>query len=53
MATVTGQYFYHQRPRPVHPAVSSRSVQDQLLAACAELTGVELARESPGNRELS
>ena len=22
-ATVTGQYFYHQRPRPFHPAASS------------------------------
>jgi NAD(P)-dependent dehydrogenase (short-subunit alcohol dehydrogenase family) len=42
-ATVTGQYFYHQRPRTVHPAAASSSVQDQLLAACAELTGVKLA----------
>jgi NAD(P)-dependent dehydrogenase (short-subunit alcohol dehydrogenase family) len=41
-ATVTGQYFYHQRPRPSHPAASSPAVQDQFLAACAELTGVEL-----------
>jgi hypothetical protein len=39
---VTGQYFYHQRPRAVHPAAASPMVQDQLLAACAELTGVRL-----------
>ena len=45
-ATVTGRYFYHQRPRPTHPAASSPSVQDQLLAACAELSGVELPKES-------
>jgi NAD(P)-dependent dehydrogenase (short-subunit alcohol dehydrogenase family) len=44
-ATVTGQYFYHQRPRQVHPAASSHTVQDQLLAACAEISGVELPRE--------
>jgi NAD(P)-dependent dehydrogenase (short-subunit alcohol dehydrogenase family) len=45
-ATVTGQYFYHQRPRPFHPAASSPVVQDQLLAACAELTGAGLPRGS-------
>jgi NAD(P)-dependent dehydrogenase (short-subunit alcohol dehydrogenase family) len=45
-ATVTGQYFYHQRPRQVHPAAASHSVQDQLLASCAELSGVELPREA-------
>jgi NAD(P)-dependent dehydrogenase (short-subunit alcohol dehydrogenase family) len=46
-ATVTGQYFYHQRPRPYHPAATSVSVQDQLLAACAELTGVRLTGAGP------
>jgi NAD(P)-dependent dehydrogenase (short-subunit alcohol dehydrogenase family) len=44
-ATVTGQYFYHQRPRQFHPAAASHSVQDQLLASCAELSGAELAKE--------
>lgn len=44
-ATVTGQYFYHQRPRQFHPAAASHAVQDHLLAACAELTGVELPKE--------
>jgi NAD(P)-dependent dehydrogenase (short-subunit alcohol dehydrogenase family) len=41
-ATVTGQYFYHQQPRDVHPATRSTEVQDRLLDACAELTGVAL-----------
>jgi hypothetical protein len=45
-ATVTGQYFYHQQPRPFHPAAASRTVQDQLLAACAEITRIELPKES-------
>jgi NAD(P)-dependent dehydrogenase (short-subunit alcohol dehydrogenase family) len=44
-ATVTGQYFYHQRPRQFHPAAASHAVQDQLLASCAELTGIELPKE--------
>jgi hypothetical protein len=44
-ATVTGQYFYHQRPRQVHPAASSHSVQDHLLASCAEISGAGLPRE--------
>ena len=44
-ATVTGQYFYHQRPRQSHPAAASHSVQDQLLASCAELSGAELPKE--------
>jgi len=41
-ATVTGNYFYHQRPRDVHPAARSVEVQDRLLDTCAELTGVVL-----------
>ena len=41
-ATVTGNYFYHQQPRDVHPAARSVEVQDRLLDRCAELTGVVL-----------
>jgi NAD(P)-dependent dehydrogenase (short-subunit alcohol dehydrogenase family) len=41
-ATVTGNYFYHQQPRDVHPAARSVEVQDNLLDDCAELTGVAL-----------
>jgi NAD(P)-dependent dehydrogenase (short-subunit alcohol dehydrogenase family) len=44
-ATVTGQYFYHQRLRGFHPAAASHSVQDHLLASCAELAGVEIPQE--------
>jgi NAD(P)-dependent dehydrogenase (short-subunit alcohol dehydrogenase family) len=41
-AEVTGGYFYHQKRRDAHPAASQLDVQEGLLAACAELTGVEL-----------
>ena len=41
-ATVTGNYFYHQQPRDVHPAARSVEVQGRLLEGCAELTGVVL-----------
>jgi NAD(P)-dependent dehydrogenase (short-subunit alcohol dehydrogenase family) len=41
-ATVSGQLFYHQRPHDVHPAARSRQVQDELLGALAELTGVKM-----------
>jgi len=39
-ATVTGRYFYHRRPRSTHPAASQVDVQDGLIEACAELSGV-------------
>ncbi len=41
-AAATGNYFYHQEPRDVHPAARSVEVQDRLLDRCAELTGVVL-----------
>jgi NAD(P)-dependent dehydrogenase (short-subunit alcohol dehydrogenase family) len=41
-ATVTGGYFFHQRPREVHPAVREVDVQEGLLERCAQLTGVPL-----------
>jgi hypothetical protein len=41
-ALVSGQHFYHQQLREPNPAARSSDVQDGLLAACAELTGVEL-----------
>jgi NAD(P)-dependent dehydrogenase (short-subunit alcohol dehydrogenase family) len=41
-ATVTGGYFYHQRPRDVHPATRSAEVQEGLLNRCADLTAVAL-----------
>jgi len=39
-ATVTGSYFYHQRPRDVNPAARSAELQDELLDRCASLAGV-------------
>src|ERR1700761_4574810 len=41
-ATVSGQYFYHQRPREVPPAAHSHQFQDELTAALADITGVNL-----------
>jgi NAD(P)-dependent dehydrogenase (short-subunit alcohol dehydrogenase family) len=41
-ARVTGQYFYHKRPREVHPAARDPRVQGALLAACARVSGVTL-----------
>jgi NAD(P)-dependent dehydrogenase (short-subunit alcohol dehydrogenase family) len=42
-AAVSGRYFFHQELRATHPAVHDVSVQSALLAACAELTGIEIA----------
>jgi NAD(P)-dependent dehydrogenase (short-subunit alcohol dehydrogenase family) len=50
-AMVTGQYFYHQRLRETHPATRSHAVQEQLVAACAKLTGVDLPQPSRGTAD--
>jgi hypothetical protein len=39
-AVVTGQYFYHLEPRAAHPAASDHEVQQRLLAACAQISGI-------------
>jgi NAD(P)-dependent dehydrogenase (short-subunit alcohol dehydrogenase family) len=39
-AAVTGGYFYHQQPRAALPAARDATVQDRLLAACAQLSGI-------------
>jgi NAD(P)-dependent dehydrogenase (short-subunit alcohol dehydrogenase family) len=39
-ALVTGQYFYHQRPRDPDPATRDVKVQERLLAECARISGV-------------
>jgi hypothetical protein len=41
-AAGTGGYFFHQQPQPVHPAARDVTVQDELLAYCARLSGTEL-----------
>jgi NAD(P)-dependent dehydrogenase (short-subunit alcohol dehydrogenase family) len=40
-ARVSGRYFYHRAEREAHPAASDPTIQDGLLAACAQLSGVE------------
>jgi NAD(P)-dependent dehydrogenase (short-subunit alcohol dehydrogenase family) len=35
---VTGEYFYHQKPRRTHPAAHDPRLQDALLEYCAALT---------------
>lgn len=41
-AQVTGGYFYHQRPRDVHPAAQDPGQQDRLLDYCRALSGIAL-----------
>ena len=38
----SGGYYYHGERFEAHPAASDPAVQDGLLDACAELTGVTL-----------
>jgi NAD(P)-dependent dehydrogenase (short-subunit alcohol dehydrogenase family) len=42
-ARVSGQYFYHQKPRRTHPEARREDLQDALTEYCARLTGVQLA----------
>jgi NAD(P)-dependent dehydrogenase (short-subunit alcohol dehydrogenase family) len=41
-ATVSGSHFFHQQQCTMHPAVRDQMLQSGLLAACAELTDVEI-----------
>ena len=41
-AKVSGRYFFHLRERPASPAARDRARQDELLAKCAEMSGVVL-----------
>ena len=41
-AAVTGQYFFHERPRKPGGMVHDPARQDRLLSECARLSGVEL-----------
>jgi NAD(P)-dependent dehydrogenase (short-subunit alcohol dehydrogenase family) len=51
-ARVTGSYFYHQRPREVHPAAHDSAFQDRLLDYCASLTGIALTPSSAARRSV-
>src|ERR1700691_1111179 len=50
-ARVTSGYFYHQRPREVHPAARDSAFQDRLLDYCASLTGIALPTPSATVRQ--
>jgi NAD(P)-dependent dehydrogenase (short-subunit alcohol dehydrogenase family) len=41
-AKVSGEYFYHMRPRKPHPATRDPGIQDKLLEACQRFSGVPL-----------
>ncbi len=41
-AATTAGYFYHQRPKEPHPATRDLGLQEELLARCAQLAGVDL-----------
>lgn len=41
-ATVTGEYFYHMRPRAPNPAARDAERQDKLLDSCKRFSGVDL-----------
>jgi NAD(P)-dependent dehydrogenase (short-subunit alcohol dehydrogenase family) len=43
-ALVSGQYFYHLRPRPPDHCTHDAALQDRLLDICERLSGVSLAR---------
>jgi NAD(P)-dependent dehydrogenase (short-subunit alcohol dehydrogenase family) len=48
-ATTSGGYFFHQRAARLHPAASRTDLQDQLLAECARVSGIELPRAIPAD----
>jgi len=43
-ALVSGKYFYHQQAQDAHAAALDTDTQDHYLMACAEFSGLELAR---------
>jgi len=43
-ATVTGQYFYHQRLRTPNPASRSVELQEKLLDACKHFSGIDIPK---------
>jgi NAD(P)-dependent dehydrogenase (short-subunit alcohol dehydrogenase family) len=49
-ATVSGEYFYHQKRRRVNPAAQRADVQDALLDYCAALSKTPLPEHSRSRR---
>ncbi len=43
-ARVTGQYFFHMRPRVPNPEAQDAALQDGLVEACRRLSGVALSK---------
>ena len=41
-AKVTGQYFFHLKPKAVDPAARDEKLQDEVIKICQRLSGVEL-----------
>lgn len=41
-ALVSGKYFHHKKQQRFHTAADNENVQDQFLALCADITGVQL-----------
>ena len=41
-ATVSGEYFFHMKPRAPHPAARDEEKQSRLLDACKKFSGVDL-----------
>ena len=41
-AKVTGSHFYHGQPREVHAMARNAKVQDDFIAACERISGVQL-----------
>ncbi|HST12827.1 MAG TPA: SDR family NAD(P)-dependent oxidoreductase [Terriglobales bacterium] len=41
-AKITGEYFFHMKLRKPHPATRDVALQEKLLTACRELSGVDL-----------
>jgi len=39
-AMVSGQYVYHQKRRTAEPAAHYETIQEQLIAECARISGV-------------
>jgi NAD(P)-dependent dehydrogenase (short-subunit alcohol dehydrogenase family) len=42
-ATVSGEYFFHQRKKAVSPNARREDLQDALLDACRKITGIAIA----------
>jgi len=45
-AKVTGEYFFHQKPKPASASALSTDLQDHLLEHCRQLTGIAIAADT-------